>query len=227
MKKVRSNIILTGLVVILIVGVFLLFSSGEDTMSIDDSPKIIVFLGDSLTAGSGVDPDSSYPSLLQKRLDRLGWKFKTVNAGISGDTSTGGLGRLSGLMKDRIDVFVLALGTNDGLWGLSPEETKKNIETIIQKVKLAFPGVVVILAGPLVPPDMEKSYESQIRKVFPEVAEERDVHLIPFLLEGVAGNPQLNLPDGVHPNAEGYKIVADNVWGILRPILEQLEDSQS
>lgn len=177
----------------------------------------VVFLGDSLTAGLGLDQSRSFPSLIQQRLDERGGAWTVVNAGVSGDTSAGGLRRLSWALQDRPRVLVLALGANDGLRGLSTEELQKNLAAIIEGAQRE--GVAVVLAGMEAPPNNGPMYTARFRRVYQDLAKEYDVPLIPFLLEGVAGNPSLNQADGIHPNAEGARRLADTVWTVLEPVL--------
>jgi acyl-CoA thioesterase-1 len=184
--------------------------------------KIILFLGDSITAGYGLEPSHAYPALIQARIDAKRWKFKAVNAGQSGDTSAGGLNRLNWLLKNRIDVLVLELGANDGLRGLPVETTKKNLQAIIDGTKAKYPEAKVILAGMKVPPNMGKDYGKRFEAIFPALAKSNKAALIPFVLEGVGGVRELNLPDGIHPTAKGQEIVANNVWKVLEPVLKSL-----
>jgi acyl-CoA thioesterase-1 len=184
--------------------------------------RIVLFLGDSITAGYGLEPSHAYPALIQARIDAKRWKFKAVNAGQSGDTSAGGLNRLSWLLKNRIDVLVLELGANDGLRGLPVETTKKNLQAIIDGTKAKYPEAKIILAGMKVPPNMGKDYGKQFESIFPALAKSNKAALIPFVLEGVGGVRELNLPDGIHPTAKGQEIVAANVWKVLEPMLKSL-----
>lgn len=184
--------------------------------------KRILFLGNSLTAGFGLDKDQAYPALIQNRLDSLKWSATAVNAGLSGETSAGGLRRINWLMRGPIDILVLALGANDGLRGISPDVTIENLQAIIDKVKKKNPAVKVIIAGMEAPPNMGEEYTSRFRNIFKSLAGKNDAALIPFLLEGVAGIKSLNLPDGIHPTAEGQLILRDNVWKILAPMLETM-----
>lgn len=184
--------------------------------------KIILFLGDSITAGYGLEPSHAYPALIQARIDAKRWKFKAINAGQSGDTSAGGLNRLNWLLKNRIDVLVLELGANDGLRGLPVETTKKNLQAIIDGTKAKYPETKVILAGMKVPPNMGKDYGKRFEAIFPALAKSNKAALIPFVLEGVGGVRELNLPDGIHPTAKGQEIVANNVWKVLEPVLKSL-----
>lgn len=186
------------------------------------APRIILFLGDSITAGYGLDPDQAFPALIQEKIDAKSWNFKVVNAGQSGDTSAGGLNRLAWLLKNRVDVLILELGANDGLRGLPPETTKSNLQSIIERTKDKYPEVQVIVAGMKVPPNMGGEYGRKFESVFVDVAKKNKAVLIPFVLEGVGGSRQLNLPDGVHPTAKGHEIIAANVWKALEPVLRSL-----
>jgi acyl-CoA thioesterase-1 len=190
-----------------------------NTEEASSEQKTIVFFGNSLTAGLGLEPDQGFPARIQEKIDSLQLDYAVVNAGISGETTAGGESRISWLMREEIDVFVLELGANDGLRGIPLSETKENLQAIIDTVKKNNPGVKVILAGMQIPPNMGPEYTSEFRDIFPELAEKNDAYLIPFLLEDVAGFPELNQADGIHPTAEGQRIVARNVWKILQPLL--------
>ncbi|MFT2007581.1 arylesterase [Pontibacter sp. 13R65] len=183
--------------------------------------KTILFFGNSLTAGYGLEPDQAFPALIQQRLDSLKLPYKAVNAGLSGETSAGGKSRIDWLLRQPIDVFVLELGANDGLRGINPTETYSNLATIIDKVREKNPQAQVVLAGMQMPPSMGQQFTQEFREVFSRLAEEKNAVLIPFLLEGVAGNRELNQGDGIHPTIEGQKILANNVWSVLEPILKQ------
>lgn len=178
--------------------------------------KTILFFGNSLTAGYGLDPSDAFPSLIQNKIDSLHLPFKVINAGVSGETTSGGMGRIDWILRQPIDVFVLELGGNDGLRGIPLTVTKKNLQTIIDKVKKKYPSVKIILAGMEIPPNMGQNYTTEFRKIYPALAKENHVSLIPFLLKGVGGDPKLNQEDGIHPNKKGEKIVAENVWEILK-----------
>ncbi|MEX1238062.1 MAG: arylesterase [Cyclobacteriaceae bacterium] len=182
-------------------------------------PKVILFFGDSLTAGYGLSPEEAFPALIEKKCIENGTPCKTINAGLSGETSAGGMSRIDWILRQPIDVFVLELGANDGLRGLPLEQTKKNLQFIIDKVKAKYPKAKVVIAGMLVPPNMGPDYTASFRKIFPELAKKNNATLIPFLLEDVAGLEKLNLEDGIHPNQQGHRIVADNVYRILSPLL--------
>lgn len=186
---------------------------------IQTKPKVILFFGDSLTAGYGLSPDEAFPTLTGQQLTKNGKNVKIVNAGLSGETSAGGLSRIDWVLRQPIDVFVLELGANDGLRGLPVDQTKKNLQAIIDKVKAKNPAVKVVVVGMMVPPNMGSTYSSQFTAVFPELAKKNKASLMPFLLEGVAGNEKLNQADGIHPNIEGHKIVATNVTKVLMPLL--------
>jgi acyl-CoA thioesterase-1 len=188
------------------------------------SLRVILVLGDSLAAGYGLDPAEAFPALLQEKIDAKGWPDKVVNAGVSGDTTAGGLRRLNWLLKQKIDVLILELGGNDGLRGIPPESTKANLQAIIDRMRQKYSGVQVIVAGMQMPPNMGADYVARFADVFPSVAKENKAMLVPFLLEGVGGRTELNQSDRIHPTAEGQKIVAENVWRVLRPILEPNSD---
>ncbi len=181
--------------------------------------KTVVVLGDSLAAGLGVDPSEAFPALLQDRIDAAGLDYTVVNAGVSGDTSADGLGRINWLLKSRVDVLILELGGNDGLRGLPASATKTNLQTIIDRVKLKYPRARIVVAGMQMPPNLGEPYVSEFKNLFPELAQRNHAALIPFLLEGVGGKPELNQPDRIHPTAEGHRLVAANVWRVLKPLL--------
>jgi acyl-CoA thioesterase I len=178
----------------------------------------VIFLGDSLTAGLGLAEDLNFPSLIQQRIDAAKLGFSVVNAGVSGDTSAGGLRRLEWALEGQPRVLVVALGGNDGLRGLPPEELRRNLATIIERGQQA--GLVVILAGMEAPPNNGPEYTARFRGVYPDLARTYKVPLIPFLLEGVAGDPALNQADGIHPNPDGARKVAETVWEVLEPALQ-------
>lgn len=183
------------------------------------APKTILFFGDSLTAGYGLSVEEAFPAIVEEKFNKLGKATKVVNAGLSGETSAGGLSRIDWVLRQPVDIFVLELGANDGLRGLPLDQTRKNLQAIIDKVKAKNPGVKIVIAGMMVPPNMGPDYTSQFKKIFPELAKKNDAALIPFLLENVAGNEKLNLPDGIHPNIEGHRIVADNVYKVIDPLI--------
>nr|WP_068886544.1 arylesterase [Pedobacter panaciterrae] len=181
--------------------------------------KNILFFGTSLTAGYGLEQGEAYPELLQKRLDSLKLPYKAINGGLSGETSAAGKNRIDWLLKQPIAVFVLELGANDGLRGIAVNETTANLQIIIDKVKKKYPQAKMILTGMEVPPNMGAKYASDFRNMFKELAAKNEMVFVPFLLEGVAGIPRLNQNDGIHPTAEGQKILAENVWKKLKDVL--------
>lgn len=177
-------------------------------------------LGDSITAGFGLDdPDAAYPAVLQKKINAAGLNYTVVNAGVSGDTTAGGLRRVAWALKPGGDVLVIALGGNDGLRGLSPEQTSTNLTGIIAAARKQIPGITILVAGMQMPANLGEDYVTKFRAVFPTVATETHATLIPFLLEGVGGDPKLNQADQIHPTAEGQKKVAETVWKVLEPAL--------
>lgn len=185
----------------------------------DDRPVILAF-GDSLTAGQGVPREENYPSRLQAELDARGYSYRVANAGISGDTTAGGLARIDRwLTQTTPEVVILELGANDGLRGLSVFAMKENLAQIIQKAKAA--GAVVVLAGMQMPPNYGPEYTGPFQQAFVDLAAEHDVAFIPFFLDGVAGEPGLNQDDAIHPTGEGYKIVVDNILPVLEQVLKQ------
>lgn len=181
--------------------------------------KTIIFFGDSLTAGYGLSTEQAFPFIVEQELLNRGLDYKVVNAGLSGETSAGGLTRIDWILNQPVDIFVLELGVNDGLRGLPLDQTKKNLQSIIDKVQKKNPEVEIVLAGMMVPPNMGKEYSNQFTSMYLELAENNDTIFIPFLLDGVGGHSDLNLPDGIHPNVEGHKIVAKTVLRFLEEIL--------
>ncbi len=188
-------------------------------MQASADPKVVLFFGDSLTAGYGLSPEQAFPALVEKKCIANGTPCKAINAGLSGETSAGGLSRIDWVLRQPVDVFVLELGANDGLRGLPLDQTVKNLQAIIDKVKAKYPSVKIVIAGMMVPPNLGPEYTANFRKMFPELAKKNDAILIPFLLQDVAGYEKLNLGDGIHPNPEGHRIVANNVYQVLSPLL--------
>jgi acyl-CoA thioesterase-1 len=191
----------------------------EETPNANGTTKRIVILGDSITAGYGLDPKEAYPNLLQQKIDAAKLPYTVANAGVSGDTTAGGLRRVAWAMGKGADVMVIALGGNDGLRGISPEETKTNLLGIAAKARQKNPNIEVLIAGMQMPDNMGPDFTARFKAVFPEAASESKSTLIPFLLEGVGGSENLNQPDGIHPTAEGQAKVAETVWKILQPQL--------
>jgi acyl-CoA thioesterase-1 len=184
--------------------------------------RTVVFLGDSLTAGYGLaDPASeAYPAVIQRKIDAAGLPWRVVNAGVSGETSAGGLRRIDWVMRQPIDLLVLALGANDGLRGLSPEATRANLQQIIERIRTKRPQAKVVIAGMQMPPSYGADYVEGFRRIFPALAEKNSAPLVPFLLEGVAAQPDLNQADGIHPNSAGHARMAETVWHVLSPLLK-------
>lgn len=191
-----------------------------------EEQKTILCFGNSLTYGYGLDNprEEAWPALLQDRLDSLGYeRHRVVNAGLSGETTSGGRSRLDWVLErnPQLSVFILELGANDGLRGIPPEETQRNLRAIIDTVKKQHPQARILLCGMKVPPNMGEEYAGDFQAIFQEVADRESVALVPFLLKGVAGNPALNQEDGIHPTAQGHRVMLDNLWPKLKPLLEQ------
>lgn len=183
------------------------------------SKKKILFFGDSLTAGYGLEVSQAFPNLIQQQIDSLGLDYSVINAGLSGETTASGKNRLEWVLEDDIDVIIIELGANDGLRGIPLTETRSNLQAMIATVKQKLPEAKIILAGMMIPPNMGPEYTTEFASIFPELAAKDNVQLIPFLLKDVAGIPELNQGDGIHPTVKGQKIVAQNVWDILGPML--------
>ena len=182
----------------------------------------IVILGDSITAGFGLDdPNQAYPAILQQKIDAAGLPYTVANAGLSGDTTAGGLRRVDWALGEGAEVLIIALGGNDGLRGLSPNQTEENLLGIIKKARAKSPGITVIIAGMQMPENMGREFVDKFSAVFLRVAQEAGVTLLPFLLEGVGGVPELNQADMIHPTPEGQKKVAENVWKVLEKVLRK------
>ena len=195
----------------------------RDEASADPATALprLVFLGDSLTAGLGIAKEQAVPALIQERLRREGYRYDVVNAGVSGDTSDGGVTRLEWSLSGDVAVLVIELGANDGLRGIAPARTSQNLQTIIESARQR--GITVLLTGMEAPPNYGPAYTAEFRKTFRDVATKEQVAFMPFFLEGVAGIPRLNQGDGVHPTPEGARIIADNVWRYLEPLLKKSE----
>jgi acyl-CoA thioesterase-1 len=185
----------------------------------DDRPVVLV-VGTSLTAGYGVDPDEAFPALVQRRIDGAGLHYRVVNAGVSGETSAGALRRIDWLLRQPVAVLVLETGANDGLRGQDPEATRENIQALFDEVLRRRPPPRLVLVAMEALPNYGEDYRKRFRAIYPELAKANGATLVPFLLEGVAGDQRLNQPDGIHPTAEGHARVAENVWKVLKPILE-------
>jgi acyl-CoA thioesterase-1 len=187
-----------------------------DSSTVQADQKIILFFGNSLTAGYGIDQEDAFAGLTQLRVDSLGLDFKVINGGLSGETTAGGLSRLDWFLEDQPEIFILELGGNDGLRGIAITETKSNLLAMVDKVRAKFPETKIILAGMQIPPNMGQEYSNEFKEIYPAVAKEKNVILIPFLLENVGGIPELNLPDGIHPTEEGHKIVLETIWPYIQ-----------
>lgn len=181
--------------------------------------KSIVFFGNSLTAGYGLDPEQSFVYLIQQKLEALELPYQTVNAGLSGETTAGGNSRIDWILRQPIDIFILELGGNDGLRGIPPSSSFDNLQSIIDKVKKKYPSAKILLAGMEAPPNMGKDFTSEFRAMYPKLATTNSTKLIPFLLDKVGGIPKLNQPDGIHPTAKGNEIIAETIWKYLQPML--------
>ena len=184
--------------------------------------KIVVFFGNSLSAGYGIELSQAFPSLIQEKIAARGWNFSVVNAGRSGETTAAGLRRIDWVLRTKIDVFVLELGGNDGLRGIAPTVTERNLQAIIDRTREKFPRARIVIAGMQAPPNMGEAYAREFRQIFVNLSKRNHAALVPFLLEGVGGVAELNQADGIHPTPEGHKIVAENVWKALQPVLRSI-----
>lgn len=190
----------------------------------DPAPVTIVIFGDSITAGYGLDQEVAFPALIQQKADSLQVPVEVVNAGLSGETSAGGRARVGWILKRPIDIFVLELGGNDALRGVSPEATYENLRSIVEQVQQNSPETLILLTGMEAPPNMGPDYTSQFRSIYPKIAEETGVALMPFILEEVGGIPELNQADGIHPTEKGHAIIAENLWPYLKPLIQKKMD---
>jgi acyl-CoA thioesterase-1 len=200
----------------LVISIIWMFSSLIHQSDVES--KTIIFYGDSITAGYGVGTEFAFPKLIESQLDKNGLDAEVINAGLSGETSAGGLTRIDWILNRKFDVFVLELGANDGLRGLPVDETSKNLQSIIDKVKAKYPGTHIILAGMMVPPNMGPEYSKAFEGIYPRLAKSNELELIPFLLKDVAGIEELNQPDGIHPNVRGHKIIANNLYPYFKKL---------
>jgi acyl-CoA thioesterase-1 len=191
----------------------------EVTATNKEPRRNIVFFGNSLTAGYGIDPSEAFPALIQAKLDSLKLPYQVINAGLSGETTAGGNSRVNWVLRQPVYIFILELGGNDGLRGITLTETSKNLQLIIDKVKSTYPSSKIILAGMQIPTNMGRTYTSEFRNLFQQLTARNKIYLIPFLLEGVGGVEALNQKDGIHPNVQGHKMVAENIWKVLKPLL--------
>mgnify|MGYP006376664531 CR=1 FL=1 len=193
----------------------------KDTVEKIEDSSVILLFGDSLTAGLGVDPSEAFSSLLQSKIDSLNLDYKVVNAGLSGETTASGVNRLNWVLNQDVKVIVIELGANDGLRGVPLNETEKNLRKMIDMVRKKDPKIKIVLAGMQIPPNMGEEYTTKFKNIFPDLAKKNNTYLIPFILENVGGVPKLNQPDGIHPTAEGHKIVAQNVWKVLGKVINE------
>ena len=197
-------------------------SVSADSVKVENLPtkKNILIFGDSLTAGLGVEPEEAFPAIIGKKIDSLKLAYQVINAGLSGETSAAGKARIDWLLKEKVDIFILELGANDGLRGIPVSETRKNLQSIIDQVKAKYPDVKLVMTGMEVPPNMGSKYAADFRVIFPELAKKNNMILVPFLLDKVGGIAELNQEDGIHPTPEGHKILAENVWVVLKDIIK-------
>lgn len=199
--------------------------ASDDSAEIAADPRpVVLFFGTSLTAGLGLEPEQAYPALIQKKIDSAGLPFRAVNAGVSGETSAAGLRRIDWILRQPVAVLVLELGANDALRGLELSAAKLNLQEIINRTRAKNPAVRIVVAGMQAPPNLGTRYTTEFREMFVDLARRNQADLIPFLLEGVGGVDSLNQGDGIHPNVKGERIVAENVWEVLVPILEKAAD---
>jgi len=188
--------------------------------AIDSTEITVLFFGDSITAGNGIAKEKAFPALIQQKIDSLNVNATVINGGLSGETSAGGVRRVDWLLQKPVDILILELGGNDGLRGIDPAETKKNLATIIRKARDKYPRIKIILAGMQVPPNLGTTYTEKFKAIYPALAREFNVNLIPFILKDVAGVDSLNQEDGIHPTEEGHAIIADTVWEPLKALLK-------
>ncbi len=186
----------------------------------------ILFFGNSITAGFGVGEEEAFPALIRQKIDSLGWDFRVVNGGVSGETSAGGLRRVDWMLRQPVDLFVLELGGNDGLRGIDLSATRRNLQKIIDRVRTEYPGARIVVAGMRVPPNLGPEYTETFRSMYAELAEENDAALIPFLMEEVGGYEEHMQNDGIHPNARGHRRMAETVWEHIKPILQEMREER-
>lgn len=213
-------LLLLGHGLVLVLGCLLFAGSLLVAAPAESTPRpTLVVLGDSLAAGYGLDPAQAYPAVLQRHLAQAGFPHEVLNAGVSGDTTAGGLRRLAWLLRRPVDVLLVALGGNDGLRGIAPSVTRSNLLAIVRETRAKHPAARIVIAGMQMPPNLGPEYVREFQAVFPAVARETKSVLVPHLLEGVGGRPELNQPDLIHPTARGQELIASNVWAVLKPVL--------
>lgn len=186
-----------------------------------DKDGVMLFFGNSLTAGMGLDTEVAFPARIQAKLDSLGYHYTVVNAGLSGETTASGRNRLNWVLDQKVSVFILELGANDGLRGIPLSETRANLQAIINRVSLKNPDAAIILAGMQIPPNMGPDYTKEFRNIFPDLAAANQTALIPFLLKDVGGVPELNQEDGIHPTKKGHQIIANNIWPVIEQVIRK------
>jgi acyl-CoA thioesterase-1 len=194
-------------------------TTNENVVAEENNSKTILFYGNSLTAGYGVGMEEAFPGQIEKTLDSLNIDYSVVNAGLSGETTAGGLGRLDWVLNQKVDIFILELGANDGLRGIPLSDTRANLQAMIDMVWKKNPDTKIVLAGMQIPPNMGQTYTNEFKNIWKNLADKNNLKLIPFLLDGVGGVPALNQADGIHPTAAGHKILANNVWEVLKEII--------
>lgn len=203
-------------------------SPKQDSLSNSEKTAVprIVFLGNSLTAGYGLSLEAAYPNLIQQKIDSMKWPYEVVNAGISGETTAGGRARIGWVLEqtENVHMVVVALGGNDGLRAIDPEATYQNLQAILDTIKAYDPSIIRVVAGMEAPPNLGENYTAAFRAVYPRLAKNNDITLMPFILKDVAGIPALNQADGIHPTAEGQRIIANNLWAIIAPLLQRKYD---
>lgn len=192
----------------------------KDTVQKKTDSSVILLFGDSLTAGLGVDPEEAFSALIQSKIDSLNLDYQVVNAGLSGETTASGVNRLNWVLDQDVKIIMIELGANDGLRGIPLDETEKNLQKMIDMVQKKDSTIKIVLAGMQIPPNMGEEYTSRFKNIFPELAKKNNIYLIPFMLENVGGVAELNQADGIHPTAEGHKIVAQNVWEVLGKVVQ-------
>ncbi|WP_440999387.1 arylesterase [Fodinibius sp. SL11] len=185
-----------------------------------ETPKRVLFFGDSITAGYGIGEAKAFPALIQQKIDSLSWNFKAVNGGSSGETSAGGVSRIDWMLRQPISVFVLELGGNDGLRGIDLDATKQNLQKIIDKVEAEYPNASIVITGMQVPPNLGPEYTGKFKKMYPKLAEENNAELVPYFLDDLGGDSTLMQSDGIHPTEAGHKVLAEKTWDVLKPILK-------
>ncbi|HAH49872.1 MAG TPA: arylesterase [Balneola sp.] len=199
---------------------FIIFSLIMSMNVYSQEKKSILFFGDSISAGYGLEPQQAFPAIIQHKIDSLGLNYEVINGGLSGETSAGGLRRINWVLQRDIDIMILELGGNDGLRGIDLSSTKGNLQQIIDRAKAKNPEMEIIIAGMQVPPNLGTDYTKKFQELYPELAEENNIPLIPLILDEVGGRDEFMQPDQIHPNAEGHKVVAETIWEILYPILK-------